>query len=342
MDPAGIENFCCEVPDRLSAQVAWWGVSDFKALLYMKMTESSSTCMRASFFAAWLESGAVEGLVEQNADQRLAIFDASGVDQADHLGERGHAHLDLFILLRLSLSQRQVLGEQDGHGFGEKAWAGVVVGVAGPASGTIAGLLDKLSLPGGDQLFARLDAPRGQFEHELAGGVAILTNQQDAGILWVGLIVDGQHDNRTVVADEVAGGLYAAWFQNVIGCYPEGFACKDGSGGEGLSATTELAWSGERGCGALVGGTRGFCAARSGRGVRAGGCLPGFACHKGKVHDRQREVAQKIGSERSASSNGLSERLESVKRSGFYPGEAADPDSLHRSGGWYIQKTGTG
>ena len=77
---------------------------------------------------------------------------------------------------------RDVAGEVDLHPFAEEAGAGEVFGEEGPAFGAVAGLFDHLALGGGEGGFAGLDAAGGEFEEELAGGVAVLADEDDVGV----------------------------------------------------------------------------------------------------------------------------------------------------------------
>jgi len=150
------------------------------------------------------------------------------VDEAKDLGERGHADLDLFVVFGSGFAQGEVFGEQDVHGFGKEAGAGEVLDVLGPLFGAVTGFFDELAFGGGDELFAGLDAASGELEKELAGGVAILADEQDVGVFGVGLGIDGEDDDGAVVADDVAGGANAAGLGDLVGGDPEDAAFVDG------------------------------------------------------------------------------------------------------------------
>ena len=76
-------------------------------------------------------------------------------------------------------------------------------------------------MAGGDELFAGLDAAGGEFEQELAGGMALLADEQDAGVGGVGVSVHGEDDDGAVVADDLAGGADAAGLGDLIAGDPE-------------------------------------------------------------------------------------------------------------------------
>jgi len=150
------------------------------------------------------------------------------VDEAKDLGERGHVDLDFFVVFGSGFAQGEVFGEEDVHGFGEEAGAGEVLDVLGPLFGAVAGFFDELAFGGRDELFAGLDAAGGELEKELAGGVAILADEQDVGVFGVGFGVDGEDDDGAVVADDVAGGADAAGLGDIVCGDPEDAAFVDG------------------------------------------------------------------------------------------------------------------
>lgn len=233
-----------------------------------------------------------DGVVEEDADEGFAVLDFAGVDEAEDFGEGGHVDLDFFIFLGGGLAEGETFGEEDGHGFGEEAGAGVVVDVFGPAFGAVAGFFDELALAGGDELFAGLDAAGGEFEEELAGGVAVLSDEEDAGIGGIGFGVDGEDDDGAVVADDVAGGLDAAGLDDLIFGDPEDVALVYGFGGEGFAAAGELEGLGWGGCfggcwrfGGGFGGCFGGCFERAGFGES----------HARTVHDGERGLGEKSG-----------------------------------------------
>ncbi len=162
------------------------------------------------------------------------------MDQPQNLGEWGHVQLDLLVVLWRGLSLRKHFGQQDGHCLREEAGAGIVVRMPGPAFGPVAGLLDQLALAGGNQLLAWLNTAGRQLQQELSGGVAILADQEDAGVLRVRFGIDGEDDYGAVVADDVAGGRYAAGLLYFVVRYPEDVALIDGFGGDRASAPGEL------------------------------------------------------------------------------------------------------
>ena len=221
----------------------------------MSVGEVSRTDWRAVSGQALSLALTAEGIVEEDADEGLAVEDISGVDEALDLGERGHMEFDLFVVFGRGLAEGEVFGEQDVHGFGEEAGAGEVLDVAGPFFGAVAGLFDELAFGGGDELFAGFDAASGEFEEELTGGVAVLADEQDAGVGGVGFGVDGEDDDGVVVADDVAFGADAAGFDDFVGGDVEDFAFVDGFGGEGAGFAGEFCGlCGRRGLGGGLGG----------------------------------------------------------------------------------------
>ena len=152
--------------------------------------------------------------------------------------------LDALVVFRGGLAEGEVFGEEDVHGFGEEAGAGEVFDVLRPLFGAVASLFDELAFGGGDELFAGFDAASGEFEEELAGGVAVLADEEDVGVGGVGFSVDGEDDDGAVVADDVACGVDAAGFGDFVAGDEEDFALVDGLRGEGASFAGELFGSG--------------------------------------------------------------------------------------------------
>ena len=180
------------------------------------------------------------GVVEQDADEGFAVFDLAAVHHGNHFGERGHEELDALVVLGGGFAQGQVFGEHDVHGLGKEAGAGVVAGVAGPFGGAIAGFFDQLAFGGGHELFARLDAAGGELEQKLAGGVAVLADEQDAGVGGIGLGVHGEDDDGAAVAHNVALGGNVAGLAHLVGGDVEDAALVDGLGGEDLGGAGEV------------------------------------------------------------------------------------------------------
>ena len=119
-------------------------------------------------------TGPPGGVVEHEADEGLAVVDFVGGDEGEGLGERQAEDLDVFVEFRGGYALADVAGEVDLHPLAEKAGAGEVFGEEGPAFGAIAGLFDHFPFCGGEGGFVGFDASGGEFDEELAGGVAIL------------------------------------------------------------------------------------------------------------------------------------------------------------------------
>ena len=123
---------------------------------------------------------------------------------------------------------------------------------SGPALGAEAGLLDQLALGGGEGGFVGLDAAGGQLEEELAGGVAVLALEDDVGVGGVLGLVDGEDDDRAVVADDVALVDEAAGLLDLVGVDGEDLALVGELGGDEASLAVAVlrgwlwrwAWSG--------------------------------------------------------------------------------------------------
>ena len=109
-----------------------------------------------------------------------------------------------------------VAGEIDLHPLAEEAGAGKVFQQHGPPFGTVAGLFDEFALGRGEGRFVGVARAGRELDEVLAGGVAILAFQDDVGVGGVGALVDGQHDDGAVMADDVLDVAVAAGlFQRV-------------------------------------------------------------------------------------------------------------------------------
>jgi hypothetical protein len=231
-----------------------------------------------------MQSGLVPKLrgIKENTDEGLAVLNFAVVDEAEDFGERSHVDLDLLVVLGGSLAESEIFGEKDGHGFCEEAGAGIVIGVFRPLFGAIASLFDEFALAGGKEFFAGFDAARRKFEEDLAGGVAVLADEEDVGVGGVGFGVDSEDDDGAVVADDVATAGDAAGLNDLVAGDPEGFALVDGLGGKSFAFACELeGGGGGGGRGGLLGG----CVLG---GCLFGGCLFGGSfldSHVLTVHD---------------------------------------------------------
>jgi hypothetical protein len=147
----------------------------------------------------------VGGGVEGDADEGFAVVDLVGGDEGEGLRERSADDLDVLVFLRVGGALFDISGQIDLHRFAEEAGAGEVFGKRCPAFGAEAGLFDHLALRGGEWSFIGLNAPGRKFEEELAGGVAVLANEDEIGIFGIDGLVYRKDDDGAVVADDVAG-----------------------------------------------------------------------------------------------------------------------------------------
>src|ERR1700712_4689353 len=100
-------------------------------------------------------------------------------DKSQGFGERDANDLDLLVDLRLCDTNFDIPSQIDMHVLAEKAGAGEIFSEEGPAFGTVAGLFNHFAFGGGERGFTGLNATGGEFEKKLAGGVAVLTLQDD-------------------------------------------------------------------------------------------------------------------------------------------------------------------
>ena len=74
--------------------------------------------------------------------------------------------------------------------------------------------------------------PAGSSSRNCSGGVAVLADEQDVGVGGVAGVVDREHDDRAVVADDVAARGDAAGLFDLIGGDGEDPAFVNDFGGE--------------------------------------------------------------------------------------------------------------
>ena len=154
--------------------------------------------------------------IELDADQGFAVEDGAGVDEAEDLGEGDEVEIDALVVFGLGVAEGEAFGEKDLHPLAEKAGAGEVADERGPLFGAVAGLFDELALGGGEPGFVAVDLAGGQLPQILAGGVAVLALHDDERVALAFGIVDGEDDDRAVVADDVAGGLDSVGLDDVV------------------------------------------------------------------------------------------------------------------------------
>jgi hypothetical protein len=149
-------------------------------------------------------------------------------DEVQSLGKRYTVDLDMLVGLGLRDAFSDVPGEIDLHPFAEEARTGEVSGEQGPALGAESGLFNHLSFGSGQRSFAGLDAASRKFDQEATGSVTVLTFQNDVGIFRVLRVVDGENNDRAIVADDIAGVAVATGLENGIGIDVEDltFICK--------------------------------------------------------------------------------------------------------------------
>ena len=175
-------------------------------------------------------------VVEAEADDGFAVVDFLVVDHLHDFGE-GHADdFDLLVEFGGGDAFAEVAGEVNLHPLAEEAGAGEVFEQEGPTPGAEAGLFDEFALGGGEGSFAGLAGAGGEFDEVLAGGVAILAFEDDVGVGGIGAVVDGEHDDGAVVADDVADVAMAAGLDEGVGVDIEDSAFEGEFGGDEFGA----------------------------------------------------------------------------------------------------------
>src|ERR1700761_4616505 len=92
--------------------------------------------------AFWSGRNEATSGIKKYANQRFAVVQLAGQGEPDGLGERGGAYLNVLVLVGSPFSRGmdEVFGEQDVHGLGDEAGAGVVVHKTRPFLRAVAGL----------------------------------------------------------------------------------------------------------------------------------------------------------------------------------------------------------
>lgn len=109
-------------------------------------------------------------------------MDLVGGDEGAGFGEGEAEDLDVFVGLGRGGALAEIASQIDLHPLAEEAGTGEVLCEESPAFGAVAGLFDHLAFGGGEGGFVGIDASGWEFDEELAGGVAILTDKDDVGV----------------------------------------------------------------------------------------------------------------------------------------------------------------
>jgi hypothetical protein len=151
-----------------------------------------------------------------DTNECFAVEDSAGIDEAKDFGEGDEEEIDALVLLRLGVAESEFFGQEDLHPLAEEAGAGEVTDEGCPLLGAITGFFDELAFGGSEAGFVAVDLAGGKFVHVLAGSVAILPLEDDERIAFAFRIVDREDDDRSVMANHVAGGLDAVGFDDVV------------------------------------------------------------------------------------------------------------------------------
>src|ERR1700723_1766418 len=124
-------------------------------------------------------------IVEQQADEGLAVVNLLGGDQAEGFGQRHTEDLDVFVGFWRGGAFADIARKVDLHPLAEKARAGEVFPQQRPAFGAVAGLFDHLAFGGGERRFAGIDAAGWKLVEKLSCGMAGLPLHDDVGVCRV-------------------------------------------------------------------------------------------------------------------------------------------------------------
>jgi hypothetical protein len=151
-------------------------------------------------------------------------------DHANRSGQRHQSLIDDLVFFGLGLPLSQARGQVDCHGFGNESGAGVELQNAAPVVGGVSGFFQKFALGGLEFVLAGIDASRRELPEVVCGGVAVLSLEKDSR--RGSRIVDGEHDDRAGVMDDVAASAHASGLLNVVGGDRERRAAVDGTRGD--------------------------------------------------------------------------------------------------------------
>jgi hypothetical protein len=121
-----------------------------------------------------------EGKIVQKTGDGLGVAKLSAANHLSQLRVAKSTRSNFFVFLRPRISTGKVLSEENIHSFLKKSWRRENVQEDAVAFGTIAGFLEELARGGPAGIFAPLDAAGDEFPEELARGMAVLPNEEDA------------------------------------------------------------------------------------------------------------------------------------------------------------------
>lgn len=161
-------------------------------------------------------AGATSAVIKHQRDEGLTVVDFIGVDKGESFGESETEDFNIFVRFGGRGTLADASGEVDLHPLAEEAGAGEVFCQQGPALSAIAGLFNQFAFGGGKGRFVGFDTAGGEFDKREAGGVTVLALEDDVGVAGVLRLVDREHDDRAVVADDVAGVDVTAGLLNLV------------------------------------------------------------------------------------------------------------------------------
>jgi len=198
-------------------------------------------------------------VIEEGCNDGFAVVDLAGIDKLQEFGERIEFYVDTLIFFGLCLSRNDVAGDPDIHRLSKKAGRSIVTDKVAPFFRAVAGLFDEFAFGSGERALSRIEAACGNLEEELSSRVAVLTFDDDEGVVGIRGLVYAKDGDRAVVVDDVPFTDDAAGFFYLVGVNGEEMAFVGDFGRDDASFT-------ERGLllfrGGFFGWGRGFFAGR--------------------------------------------------------------------------------
>jgi len=132
-----------------------------------------------------------KGKIVQETGDGFGVAEFSVVNHLFQLGASEGARNDFFVHLRPRVSTRKLLREENIHSFLKKSRRRENVQEEAVAFGAKAGFLEKLAGGGPARIFTWLNAAGDLLPEELARGMAVLADEEDAAVREQGQDNDG-------------------------------------------------------------------------------------------------------------------------------------------------------
>lgn len=149
---------------------------------------------------------------EIDADDGFGVVDDAFPDLADDLGLGEPLGFQvLFARVQVTIAGFEVSGEEDIHFLAEESGAGVESSEFLPGAGAVAGFFDEFAFGGLERSLPGVDFAGGEFPDDVAGGEAVLADEEDAAFF-----VEGDDAGCSGGFDQEAVDLLAVAVDDVI------------------------------------------------------------------------------------------------------------------------------